>query len=321
MTKNKKNILTWIVTEGLTGTENQCLGVAEALGLTPAIKRINLNEPWKTLSPYLGFETEKTFSNSADRIEAPWPDLLIASGRKSIAASRFIKSKSGNKTFTVQIQDTRIRRNDFDILAVPEHDPARGPNVFVTTATPNRITPEKLNAAKEKFANVFQPLPSPRIGVLIGGTAGNQILTRDMVMNLSAQLNALAHKNYGLMITTSRRTGDENKKILRDALGGPNIYFWNEADENPYFGILAWADALIVTSESMSMVSEAATTGKPVYTVNLNGGKPRHVKMQDNLRKKGIIRNFSGQIDEWTYKPLNDAEAIACEIRRKSGLF
>lgn len=316
----KNNILTWIVTEGLIGTENQCLGVAEALGVSPVVKRIKLNEPWKTLSPYLGLETEKTFSDTGDKLVSPWPDLLIASGRKSIAASRFIKKKSGGKTFTVQLQDTRVRRNEFDLLAVPEHDPARGDNILVTSATPNRITNEKLLAAKEKIL-MFQSLPSPRIGVLIGGTAGAQILTKDMVENLAAQLNALVEKGYGLMITTSRRTGEENKRILEAALYGPNIYFWNGTDENPYFGILAWADALIVTSESMSMVSEAATTGKPVYTVNLNGGKPRHVQMQENLRQKGIIRNFEGRIDEWSYTPLNDAEAVANEIRRKSGLF
>ena len=317
------NISTWIITEGLTGTENQCLGVAEALGLNPVVKRIKLNEPWKKLSPYLGFESENTFSNDGDKIEAPWPDLLIASGRKSIAASRFIKKCSHGKTFVVQLQDTRVRRNDFDILAIPKHDPAsklKSDNILVTIATPNRITKEKLANAKDHFS-FLRNLSGKRIGVLIGGTAGKQILTEDMVRDLAAQLKNLAAQNYSLMITTSRRTGEDNKKILESQLQGPNIYFWNGTDENPYFGILAYADALIVTSESMSMVSEAATTGKPVYTVNLNGGKPRHVQMQENLRELGIIRNFSGKIDEWAYEPLNDAELIAGEIRRKSGLF
>ncbi|PZP56351.1 MAG: hypothetical protein DI586_04060 [Micavibrio aeruginosavorus] len=314
---------TWIVTEGLIGTENQCLGVAESLDIKPVVKRIKLNEPWKTLSPYLQLEIERTFSSEGDEVAPPWPDLLIASGRKSIAASRFIKRKSGGKTFVVQIQDTRIARSDFDILAVPAHDPAsklKAANIVVTQATPNRITKEKLETARTHFI-AFHSLPAPRLGVLIGGTAGKQILTADMVHDLSQQLKKLSERGYGLMITTSRRTGDANKNILQNTLKGPNIYFWDGEDENPYFGILGWADALIVTSESMSMVSEAATTGKPVYTVNLNGSKARHRRMQENLREKGIIRNFEGQIDEWTYEPLNDAGIIAEEIRRKSGLF
>lgn len=313
-------ISTWIVTEGLTGTENQCLGIAEALGVDPVVKRIQLNEPWKSLSPYLGFETHATFNNNGDDIAPPWPDLVISSGRKSIAAARYIKKQSGGKTFVAHIQDPRFRRDDFDLLIVPAHDPARGRNILVTTATPNRISSEKLSAAKERFSFLAN-LPSPRLAVLIGGTAGNQILTPDMVKDIARQLRLLIDQGYGLMITTSRRTGDENRKILQDSLKGPQVYFWNNMDENPYFGLLAWADAIIVTSESMSMVSEAATTGKPVYTINLDGAKERHVKMLENLREKGIIRNFEGEIGEWAYTRLNDAELVAQEIRRKSGLF
>lgn len=310
--------LTWIITEGITGTENQCLGIAEALGVEAVVKRIKLNEPWKTFSPYLGFETAASFSHEGDMLTPPWPDLVIASGRKSIAASRYIKRKS-KKSIIVQIQDTRTRRSEFDLLVVPEHDPAaklNKPNIFVTTATPNRITDAKLSAAREKFAQ-FQSLPSPRIAVLIGGTAGKQVLTADMVKTLAEQLKALDAQGYGLMVTTSRRTGEANKQILVDELKNTKAYIWDGVTENPYFGFLAWADALIVTSESMSMLSEAGTTGKPVYMVDLGGAKPRHKQMQQNLKNKGIIRNFEGQIDEWTYKPLRDSDAVAQEIRRR----
>ena len=313
-------ISTWIVTEGLIGTENQCLGIAEALGVDPIVKRVRLNEPWKSLSPYIGFETAAAFNPLGDAIAPPWPDLLISSGRKSIAAARYIKKQSGGKTFVAHIQDPRFRRDDFDLLVVPAHDPARGENILVTTATPNRISTEKLSAAKEKF-DFLGGLPSPRLAVLIGGTAGSQVLTKEMVESISAKLRSLTDQGYSLMVTTSRRTGDENKKILQDSLTGPDVYFWNGTDENPYFGLLAWADAIIVTSESMSMVSEAATTGKPVYIINLDGARDRHVRMLENLRNNGVIRNFEGQIDEWTYTPLNDAELVAREIRRKSGLF
>ena len=58
----------WIVTEGMAGTENQCIGVAEALGVSYDVKRITLTEPWKTLSPYIGFECARTF---APQIEPP----------------------------------------------------------------------------------------------------------------------------------------------------------------------------------------------------------------------------------------------------------
>src|SRR5690606_5376455 len=148
MTVNPKSLSCWIITEGMAGTENQCLGVAEAMGVEPVVKRIGLRQPWKTLSPYLGCEIALSFT---EKLEAPWPDILLASGRKSIAASRYIKRKSGGRTFSVQIQDPRISPDQFDLVAVPEHDPTRGDNVITTVAAANRLTLQKLEKAKTDF--------------------------------------------------------------------------------------------------------------------------------------------------------------------------
>jgi mitochondrial fission protein ELM1 len=71
--ETKDKPIVWVITEGLVGTENQCLGVAEALEVNPIIKRIGLRQPWKFLSPYLGFECSATFSKT---LNAPWPDNL-----------------------------------------------------------------------------------------------------------------------------------------------------------------------------------------------------------------------------------------------------
>jgi hypothetical protein len=97
----------WIVTEGLAGTENQCLGIADAMGLCPEVKRIRLRTPWKQLSPYLGFET--AFSFKGDSLAGPYPDLVLASGRKAIAAARYIKKQSAGKSYIVFVQDPRVK--------------------------------------------------------------------------------------------------------------------------------------------------------------------------------------------------------------------
>ncbi|MCC6598147.1 MAG: mitochondrial fission ELM1 family protein [Alphaproteobacteria bacterium] len=313
MTSNIKPPICWIITEGMAGTENQCLGVAEALGLAPDIKRITLREPWKTLSPYLRFESAPSFTPA---LQPPWPDLLIASGRKSIAASRYIKRMSEGKTFTVQIQDPRISARHFDLLAVPEHDPTRGENVIVTTATPNRITATKLAVAREEF-RAFSALPAPRIAVLIGGTSKAYTLTPTIMESLVARLKKL---EGGLMITASRRTGAENEQLLRDSLKDSGHFIWDGQGKNPYFGLLAWADFILVTADSASMLSEAATTGKPVYMVDLEGGTKRLNAMQENLIRSGAVRRFSGTLEEWDYEPLNDSRKIALEIQKRMGL-
>jgi hypothetical protein len=314
---NSQNLKCWVVTEGMAGTENQCLGVAAALGLSPDVKRIGLRQPWKALSPFLGVECACTFTPA---LEGPWPDIVLASGRKSIAAARYIKKQSNGQSLIVQIQDPRISPRHFDIVAVPAHDPTRGGNVIVTDGAPNRITDETLAAAKDKSAPLFSSLPSPRIAVLIGGSSKAHSMTPAIARDTGEKLAQLARtQNAGLMITASRRTGDENMKALRDALAGTNAFIWDGAGDNPYQGMLAWADYILVTSDSVSMISDAGTTGKPVYMIPLEGGSARFEKFYRGLMDKGVVRVFDGTLENWHYTPLNAARQIADEIRKRLG--
>ncbi|HNQ91739.1 MAG TPA: mitochondrial fission ELM1 family protein [Alphaproteobacteria bacterium] len=301
----------------MAGTENQCLGVAESLGIPFTTHRVSLNQPWKALSPWLGWELSATF---CPPLLPPWPDVLIASGRKSIAASRYIKKQSCGKTFTVQIQDPRVPPTQFDLVAVPEHDPTRGENVIVTNATPNRITAKELARAKEEFAYLFEKLPATRIAVMIGGSTKTYKITQDDINTIMGRILPLSRAN-SLMISTSRRTGDDNTARLKKKLDIPHVYFWDGGHPNPYMGMLAWADVILVTNDSTSMISDAATTGKPVYVLPLVKTTYRQQLLVDNLERYGAIRPFSGKIDHWTYPPLNDSAAIAAVIREKSGLF
>ncbi|MGH1375854.1 MAG: mitochondrial fission ELM1 family protein [Alphaproteobacteria bacterium] len=310
----KTNKSCWIITEGIAGTENQCIGVAEALGVIPRILRIALNEPWKSLSPYLGFECAHSFSPS---LNAPWPELLIASGRKSIAAARYIKKKSGNKTIIVQIQDPRISPKIFDLVAVPEHDPLRGDNVIVTQGSPNKITLDKINDAKNTFAHLGS-LPSPRVAVLIGGSSKAYTMSEAITRKLANDLKSI---NASLMLTCSRRTGQRNKEILETELASDTNYIWNGQGDNPYMGFLGWADFILVTADSASMISESCTTGKPVYIIPLDGGARRITKLHNNLIKAGALRVFDGHLEEYEYEPLNDAKKVAQEINKRFGGF
>lgn len=303
----------WVITEGLTGTENQCLGIVEAMGVTPIVKRITLRQPWKLLSPYLGFECAATFN---EPLTGPWPNILIASGRKSIAASRYIKKQSP-KTFTVQVQDPRINHKQFDMVIVPQHDPTRGDNVTVSVATPNRITSEKLVDAHKAFNATFSHLSYPCIAVLIGGSTKRHTFTIDEAKSLAETLSPF--KN--LMVTTSRRTGDENTAILKTALAKNGNYFWDGVSPNPYMGMLAYADFILVTADSTSMISEAATTGRRVYVLPMKGLTKRQMQLIENLKSYGAVRDFEGKFEDWTYPPLNDSARIAAIIRQKCGLF
>ncbi|HPF78927.1 MAG TPA: mitochondrial fission ELM1 family protein [Alphaproteobacteria bacterium] len=306
-----ENKTCWIITEGMAGTENQCIAVAEALGIEPEIIRMGLKQPWKTLSPWLGFEGNYSFT---ENLNPPWPDILIAAGRKSVAPSRYIKKQSGGKTFTVQLQDPKTSPSQFDLVAVPFHDKLRGSNVLVTDGAPNRITEAKLAAAKEQFSPNFKDFPSPRVAVLIGGNSKTHSLTTAIMQKLVSDLNKL---EASLMITASRRTGEVNLSLLQEGLKNrQNIYIWDGNGDNPYFGMLGWADHILVTADSVSMLSDAGTTGKPVQMIELEGSSPRFDKFHNHLSDMGVIRPFDGNLADWEYEPLKDAQKIADKIEQ-----
>ncbi len=309
----------WIVTEGLAGTENQCIGVAEALGIKPVIKRIKLKFPWRQLSPWLCCGHKHALASDSDSIASPYPDILIAGGRKSIGIALHIKKASGCKTFLVQLQDPRINHRHFDLVIVPQHDHVRGSNVLVTTGALHRVTPEKLNAEKQKFKTRLNHLPSPRVAVLIGGSSKAHRMTTKNAALLSRQLLELKEKyGAGLMVTTSRRTGEENIRILKETLDtDENVFFWDGTGDNPYFAFLGLADHIIVTEDSVSMTSEALSTGKPVAVATLEGGARRLNLFHRMLQEQGYTKPFTGSLETWLYTPPNNMLNITAEIKRR----
>lgn len=306
----------WILVErGLAGTLNQALGVCDALGIQPTIKQFTLRQPWRSLTPYINLAIQSGYDG--DKLAAPWPDVLIAGGRKAIGLALWIKRASGGKTFSVCLQDPRAHRKGFDLIAVPAHDPGRGGNVIVTAAACNRITPQRLADARQKWERQFAHIRSPRVAVLIGGNSKAYSLNTLTTSKLGEDLKHLASQGAGLMVTTSRRTGDDNLSILQSWLKDTGACVWSGQGENPYEGFLALADHIIVTADSVSMTSEAASTGKPVYRVDLDGGGKRLDAFHAGMEKAGITRPFKGSLENWNYTPLNDAAKVAAAIRDK----
>jgi mitochondrial fission protein ELM1 len=179
------------------------------------------------------------------------------------------------------------------------------------------VRPALLDAGRARFTPLFAGLQRPLVGVLIGGSNRVYRLTPAVAASLGQQLAALAAQGFGIAITPSRRSGELALKALAEPLRGVPHYFWNGSGENPYLGLLAHADALVVTGESVNMVSEAAATGKPVHLVSLEGGSAKFRRFHDLFRRTGIARAFTGTIERWSYPPPNDTERAAAEIRRR----
>jgi mitochondrial fission protein ELM1 len=159
-------------------------------------------------------------------------------------------------------------------------------------------------------------LPRPLIAVLVGGSNKRQNCSPEVVNHLADLLIAAVRECGGaLAITPSRRTGEENEKILRERLQSVPLFFWDGIEDNPYMGLLALADAIVVTSDSVSMVSEACATGKPVHVFNIGGDYKKLSEFHRTLRNEGVTRPFTGTIERWSYEPLRETERIAKIVR------
>lgn len=307
----------WALHDGKIGMANQVLGLAEAVGFPVIEKQVRLRAPWYRLLPAIWLDPEAAAAPGSANLVPPWPDIMIACGREVTALALAIKQLSRGRTFWVQVQDPRFARRQVDLMVVPQHDRARGANVVSTLGAVHRIRAERIEEARRCFAPLFAGLGRPLLGVLIGGSNRVYRLTPAVTARLGTQLASLARDGVGIAVTPSRRTGGAALTALRGQLGGVPHYLWDGTGANPYFGLLAHADALAVTGDSVNMVSEAAATGKPVHVIELEGGSAKFRRFHDALGRAGVTRPFTGILEQWTYPKLDDTERAAAEIRRR----
>lgn len=311
----------WIVSDGKIGMENQCRGLAERLGVDAEIKRIDVAAPWCWLPPQLCFAPLTGLTRHSDALQPPWPDLLIATGRKSVAPALAIRNANRGATFCVQLQNPGIDPARFDMVIAPQHDGLTGSNVLSLLGSPHGVTTPKLTAARLEFAALMEPLARPRIAVLLGGDNAVYRMTEAIAERLAANLATVAHATGGgLAITASRRTPAAAISGIRNALAGQNAVFYDGVGPNPYLGYLAWADAVIVTGDSVNMVTEATATGGPVYIIELEGGSAKFSRFHDAMRAAGYTRPFTGDIETWRYTPPDETARAAAEIAQRMNL-
>ena len=308
----------WVITDGKAGMESQCIGLAEALGFEPTIKRVALRTPWRQLTPYFRIAQSLGFAKTSDALNAPWPDLVIATGRHSVAASLFVRDQaraSGKRVVSVQLQNPAISPSYFDLVVAPRHDGLKGENVLATRGALHRVTSETLSAGAARLSSYVSKLPRPYIGVLLGGTNAAYQFDEDAAGRLGRQLASSAQGLGGsLLVTPSRRTGDANKEAFKASIDAVPNFFWEGNGLNPYFGILGLADFLIVTCDSVNMVCEALASAKPVYVVDLPGGTAKFDAFHREFRNEGLTRIFGGPIEPYSYTPPDDMAEVTERI-------
>jgi hypothetical protein len=209
----------------------------------------------------------------------------------------------------------------FDLIVANRHDELTGPNVILTRTALHRVTPERLAAAAELWADCLASLPRPLVAVLLGGSNGRYRLDAAAGAKLAGDLAEMMRRdNVGVMVTPSRRTDPAATAVIAAAIAPLGGRVWDGTGDNPYFGMLALADLIVVTQDSVSMISEAAATNAPVLVAALPGRSRRQGLFLKLMCDEGRVRLFDGRFSPWPVTPMNDTPEAAAAMRRRLGL-
>jgi mitochondrial fission protein ELM1 len=302
-----------IYSEPYAGLQAQALGLAEAAGFSPDMVSLRPRALYAKVPPSLWPEPL-----GACNLKHPPRGLAFTVGGMGAAIGAAL-GRRGNQV--VQVQHPRMDLRKFDVVVVNQHDEVKGPNLVVTRTALHRATPARLAAARAEWAPRFAHLPRPLVAVLVGGSNGRFRLEAAEGTALARSLTTLMGTDKaGVMITPSRRTAASVRNALQVALAPRGAWIWDMQSENPYFGMLACADIIVATMDSISMISEAVATDRPVLLAELPGKSRRNALFVQMLYDLDRVRGFLGRVEYWPVKPLDDTPIAADEVRRRLGL-
>jgi mitochondrial fission protein ELM1 len=310
----------WVITDAAAGNQRQALALAEQLGLPVRHLILEPRRPWSWLAPRLmlgGGQGEPATQHQA--FSPPWPGVAIGCGRAAALFTRLLRPLSDGQCYTVQILDPRMDPAHWDLVIAPRHDRVSGAHVVRPLGSLNPIDDAWLADGRASCPS-FADLPRPRVGVLLGGPRQGIALDAAYAGELLIRLLEVRGREGGsLLVLASRRTPPAVMEIFRDALkDAPGLVWADRADGiNPYPGVLGWADRLLVTPDSVNMLSEACATGCPVQTF-VNAPLPAKLaRFHQALREAGLLQQIDEPACAERPPPLRETTAIAGTLRER----
>lgn len=266
----------WLMMGKKEGENAQVLGLGEALGWPFEIKTLAYT-PYEIVVnlPILNTLAGVVKRHSSPLVP-PWPDIVISAGRRNEPVCRWIREQAGGNVRLIHVGRPWASVETFDlVVTTPQYRFPAHPKVVQNELPLHRVTQARLTRDAAKWAPSLAHLPAPYTAVLAGGNSGPYVFDPRAGARLARRANAMAKETGGsLLVTTSARTPNATADALLSAIEGPAFkHRWSHRDhDNPYFGILALADNIIVTADSVSMMAEACATGKPVYLFDTDEG-------------------------------------------------
>jgi mitochondrial fission protein ELM1 len=324
----------WVLLGPHRGDNNQVIALADALGTPYEYKQLEYNILRRLGPRLLGSSLVSLRQSSRALLKEPWPDLVIGIGQRSVPVARWIRRQNNGKTRLVRIGYPKVDTRLFDLIITSPQYPVPPADNVVTL--PVVMSPYQAQSKARAASDWLDRRPRPHLLLAIGGRTKFWRLIPEDVARAAQRIADRARRLGGTLITvTSPRTEPEVAATVRSALEGkPNVELVDDRGV-PFGALLSDADQLFVTADSVSMLSEAIQTGKPVGVVPIDlspfgrrqlGAQPRRNGKRRDLRRlwskleaEGLVGTVDqprlGKVDN----PIRIAEAA---VRRQlSDLF
>ena len=302
-----------LLTEGFHGMISQVEGLAKALDIDFFHEKIELNNFWKFIPPKFTPIKKFVFNNEIKKDF----DVIISCGRKSVVPSIYLKKNSTKKIFNIHIQNPKISLENFDIVVAPKHDEIKGKNVISTTGAIHYLTLEEINQNKDYLGNNIDRNKDIIVLIMGGPNKYYQYTKKNIQKIFSLISENIRKKNMQLIVIPSMRTPITTIELAKNYFGSEHLVVDN-VDKKAYLSALSLSNFIVVTCDSSSMISESALTGKPIYVAQIPASKNdyRFQNFRKLFKELNIIRDLDGNIENWSYKPLDETNRAASEIKK-----
>ena len=311
-----KKLKALLLTEGMHGMISQVEGMAKALNAEYSHKIVRLSFPWNLIPPKFTPASQIVLKDKIYITENETPDLIISCGRKSVIPSIFLKRKN-SKIFTIHVQNPKVNFKNFDVIVAPEHDNLKGDNIYSSKGAIHYITEIEINKAKQYLVDKIKS--DKTVSLILGGPNKYYSFDSNQIVNIFNQIKSIfVSDGYKVIIIPSMRTPKKIIDLAEREMSSCG-YVVNKVDKQAYLSAYALANYVIVTCDSTSMISEAATSGKPIFVAHMKPKKNnyRFKKFFKLFREMGITRDLGEKVEPWTYNKHNEADRIGNLIRNK----
>lgn len=309
----------WTLHDGAAGHRRQALALAQALAPQGQEHCLDTAAPWSWLAPRRLPGSERAFGPEFQAGLASPPTLAIGAGRRAALATRLLRERGSR---VVQVLHPRLATRHWDLVVAPEHDGRTGPNIITLCGSLNPVDDAWLAQGRADFPDLGA-LPGPRTVVLLGGPTAAVRFDRGAFEVMAAKLEHwLAMDGGSLLVIGSRRTPSKLARLARSYWADvPGVRWFDPADgENPYAGALAWADRIVVSPDSVNMVSEACATACPVYVPEPGRAQGRVRRYLDAMLARGRIQPLGKLPEDSPVEPLRETSRVAEIVRQRLGV-